>query len=71
MNETTGHKDMVNSRAVTGMTASLITTDVLAGVICGIFAVFVMAWMQGGSFEIDPAVLIDRVTGWVGRIYPH
>jgi hypothetical protein len=48
-----------------------VVSGVLAGLICGVLAVFVVAWSQGGITAFDPDSFIDSVLAVLRRFYPH
>ena len=48
-----------------------VVSGVLAGLVCGVLAVFVVAWTQGGITAFDPDIFIDSVLAVLRRLYPH
>ncbi len=59
-----------NTMPAKGIGTSDVISGVLAGLICGVLAVFVLAWTQGGAADFDLDSLLDSAQAFVRRIYP-
>ncbi|MFZ4787861.1 MAG: hypothetical protein ACOYLL_07200 [Beijerinckiaceae bacterium] len=55
---------------VKGIGTADVITGVLAGLICGVFGVFLLAWTQGGVAEFDLESLLDSALAVMRQIYP-
>lgn len=53
-----------------GIGAGDVISGVLAGLVCGVLAVFVLAWTQGGAADFDLDSLIESARAVLQRIYP-
>jgi hypothetical protein len=46
-----------------------VVIGVFSGLLCGVLAVFVLAWIQGGIAEFDPHGLLNNLWAVVRQIY--
>ncbi len=47
-----------------------VISGVLAGLICGVLGVFVLAWSQGGVTEFDLDRLLKSALAVIRQVYP-
>ena len=59
-----------NTMPAKGIGTADVISGVLAGLICGVLAVFVLAWTQGGAADFDLDSLIESARAVLQRIYP-
>ena len=59
-----------NTLPAKGIGTADVISGVLAGLICGVLAVFVLAWTQGGVAEFDLDSLLDSALAVMRQIYP-